>query len=157
MKRLFCTVLAVLVLSVSVLAYDDTPPTSSPLGYTCFITMQTRELGQITVYLPVTWQENTFSWDGTNLRNITTSTVTGYWTSNTDNYVRWSSFSLPQYREPSGSSWSLEDLTVQEIISTNVSIAESYEEVGVSRSDNYYVILILIGGVLLLILFMKKF
>lgn len=158
MKKALLPLVLASILTVQVFAYDSVPPASSDFGYTAFITLDTSELGEVSIVLPVTWLENSLSWDGSALRNITNSTITGYYGPDTSyDSVRWSAFSGPQYRAESGSYYSWEDLTVLEVVSTNINLVEDWGEVGVTRQMNYYVIFLLIGGVLLLLLFMKKF
>lgn len=156
MKKFLSIFFSVLLLTVSVFAYDSTPPVSSDFGYSCFITMDTRELGTITVRLPVNWLYNSLSWDGSQIRNITTSTITGYYGSNTTNQiVRWSSFSAPQYRSTGNNTYY--DLTVNDIVSTNISLVDDWSEVGSTRDTLSSTFLILMLGVIVLVLFMKKF
>lgn len=157
MKRLFSLIACMALLSASVLAYDSTPPASSYMGYSAFITMDTSELGQITVMLPVTWLDGSLSWTGSQLRNVTTSTITGYYGPDTTyQSVRWSGFSGPQYRS-GNNSYTWEDLTVNDVISTNVNLIDDWSEVHVTQSSIYTLVQIFLVGVIVFLLFMKKF
>lgn len=157
MRKFITLVMAVAVLTVSAFAYDSYPPDSTEYGYSAFITMDTQQLGEITVRLPVNWMYNSLSWDGSDLRNITTSTITGYYGEDTSyDVVRWSSFSPPQYRT-SGNNYTYYDLIVNDVISTNVQLVDDWSEVGSNQNSINTTVLILMLGVIVLVLFMKKF
>lgn len=157
MKRFLSLAMAVMVFTITTFAYDSTPPNSTPFGYTAYITLDTRQLGEVTIFLPVNWQYNSLSWDGSDLRNISTSTITGYYGTDTSSQtVRWSGFSGPQYRTTNvGSSYA--DLTVNDVISTNLQLVDDWSEIGSSRDSINSTILILMLGVIVLVLFLKKF
>lgn len=157
MKKIVSFAMAVMLFTFTAFAYDSSPPASSDYGYSAFITMDTQQLGEITVQLPVTWLYNSLSWNGSDLRNITTSTITGYYGEDTTyDVVRWSGFSGPQYRT-SGNNYSYYDLTVNDIVSTNVQLVDDWSEVGSDQDTINSTILILMLGVIVLVLFLRKF
>lgn len=157
MLKRFVIAICILALAIcSVYAYDNTPP-DNPLYFgTCFLTVDTDELGEVTIYFPLSYQSGYFSWDGSTLRNVSNSSITGYYRSDTDYYVRWSAFSEATYRYPNGNYWTTDDLTITDIISTNVQLIEQMEYNVTTDSILTYIIIFLLG-VIVLILFMKKF
>lgn len=158
MKRIVCFVACVMVLTASVFAYDNSPPASAAMGYSAFITMDTSELGIISVQLPVNWLYGSLSWDGSQLRNVTTSTITGYYGPDTSTQsVRWSGFSGPQYRSDDSGYWAYEDLTVLDVVSTNVHLIEDWGDITANQTSVLSTIQIFLVGVIVFLLFMKKF
>ena len=157
MLKRFVIAICILALAIcSVYAYDNTPP-DNPLYFgTCFLTVDTDELGEVTIYFPLSYQSGYFSWDGSTLRNVSNSSITGYYRSDTDYYVRWSAFSEATYRYMGDRYFETADLHITDVISTNVQLIEQMEYNVTTDSILTYIIIFLLG-VIVLILFMKKF
>lgn len=156
--RRFLSCFCILLLCcVSVSAYTDSPPDDSDITGCLYITCDTSEFGSITVYLPVNYQSGYLSYSNGNLFNVSNSTVTGvFWDSGTQYTFRCSSWSTPQYRDYDGSGYSYYDLTITDVVYSNVVIAESFPPlVPVSQLVSYVPIVFL--GVIVLCLFMKRF
>lgn len=135
---------------------DGAVPSSAPLGYCCYVTCSTSQLGNITFFLPVTYREGYLSMSDNGLMNVHTSTVSGYFYCGSTLYqIRFSGYSTPQYRKYD-SGYSYVDLTVNDVMSTNMVIYDSYNDVSASRSDSYLLGLLLVGGVIVVCLFMRR-
>lgn len=158
--RRISVILALLALCViSGSAYDDSPPESSPFVGSCYITADSSALGIVDIYIPVSYQSGYFGYsDDGDLFNVSNSSVSGilYTSNGTEYSFRCSSWSVPQYRSISGSSYTYYDLGIDEIISSNVQIAESFPAL-VPVDDIFPAIYVLIGGVVILCLFLKRF
>lgn len=160
MKRGFSCVLGLLCLFVlPVGAYGNAPPADAPVSGGLYISCNSRELGETTIYLPVSWQNKCLTFDSSgNLFNLTSSTISGFAYSGSTKYqVRWSSFSAPQYRVwDSGYQYS--DLTVLSVYDTNADIVDSFDEVPVVGFDSIYSYAVLgLLGVMILCLFRMRF
>lgn len=135
---------------------DGSAPSSAPLGYCCYVTCATSQLGNITFFVPVTYREGYFSMSDNGLMNVHTSTVSGYFYRGSTLYqIRFSGYSTPQYRLYDGS-YNYSDLTIGDVMSTNMVIYDSYNDVSASRSDIYLLGLLLVGGVIVVCLFMRR-
>lgn len=140
-------------------AYDDSPPTSAPFVGSCYITANTSALGTVDIYLPVSYQSGYFGYsDDGDLFNVSNSSISGilYTSDGTEYTFRCSSWSAPQYRSPSGSSYTYYDLGVIEVIASNVQIADAFPSL-VPVDSIFPAIYVLIGGVVILCLFLKRF
>lgn len=137
---------------------DNVYPSGAPLQGGLYMQVDTSELGEIIIYVPTAYQYKSFTFnsDGRPV-NITASTITGYcWDSN-DYNVRWSSFGQAQYRRVSGTVSSYVDLTITNVINTNVVFVESNDDLPVvPDSDILQVVVIFLLGGMLLCLFMKR-
>ena len=159
--RVFRPVSAVccLLLSVciSVSAYTDSPPSNPPFTGSCYITGSTRELGTVTVYLPVSYRSGYLSFDGDNLYNVTNSSISGVlYRGSTEYDFRIYSWSEPQYRVQDSGYYQYEDLTFTSLDYSNMEIAESFPPL-VSYDDVLSYLPIALLGVIVLCLFMKRF
>lgn len=135
---------------------DGSVPASAPFGYCCYVTCSTSQLGNITFFLPVTYREGYLSMSDNGLMNVHTSTVSGYFYRGSTLYqIRFSGYSTPQYREYD-SGYSYVDLTVNDVTSTNMVIYDSFNDVSSDRSDIYLLGLLLVGGVIVVCLFMRR-
>lgn len=124
-----------------------------------FFEVDTSELGEVKIYVPIDYQEGSFAYDNNgNLVNIRSATITGYILDGTQYTVRWTSFNTPQYRlvNYSGVSSAYEDLTITSVIDTNIQIVEDDSEVPLFPDDRYIFLSILaVLGVIMLCQFMK--
>ena len=162
MYRVFSRCVSVLtvclfVLCPTVFAYDTTPP-SNPVFTGClFISGSTRELGDVVVYLPLTYQEGYLSYDGSNLFNVTNSSVSGRLYVGAREYdFRCSSWSSPEYRVTDSGYYQYESLTFTSIDSTNIQILEDFPPL-YPLSDILPLALVALLGVIVLCLFIKRF
>ena len=143
---------------ISVSAYTDSPPSNPPFTGSCYLTGSTRDLGTVTVYLPVSYRSGYLSFDGDNLFNVTNSSVSGVLYDGGREYdFRISGWSTPQYRDDTSSGYyQYEDLTFTSIDYSNMEIAESFPPL-VSYDDVLSYLPIALLGVIVLCLFMKRF
>lgn len=138
------------------ISQDGAVPSSAPLGYCCYVTCSTSQFGDITFFVPVTYREGYLSMSDNGLMNVHTSTVSGYFYRGSTLYqIRFSGYATPQYRVYD-SGYSYTDLTVDEVLSTNMVIYDSYNDVAADRSDIYLLGLLLVGGVIVVCLFMRR-
>lgn len=152
-----CLCVLCLCFLVSASAYTDEAPVDAPFTGCCYISCSTSQFGDITVYLPITYQSGYFSYTSAGLVNISTSSISGVFYDGGIEYTfRCSSWSTPQYREVDGSSYSYADLTVNSIEYSNVQIAESFPPLVSSATILSYIPVLLLG-VIVLCLFMKRF
>lgn len=138
-------------------AYGDDAPSTNIVGGSCYIEMQTSQLGRITVYFPVTYQDSYFSIrsDG-QLVNITNSTLTGYFRYGSSEYTfRCTTFSTPQYRLTNGSG-SYVNLTVNGVYNSNMTLLESFPTQFSFHTSSFDLIELFLMGVCVLCLFMKR-
>lgn len=134
-------------------------PSGAPLLGGLYMELETVELGRILVYVPASYQYKSFTKNTAGRPvNITASTITGYCWDTYDYNVRWSSFGQAQYRRiSSGSSYSYADLTVTDVLNTNVVFVEANEDLPVvPDSDILQVVVIFLLGGMLLCLFMRR-
>ncbi len=118
----------------------------------------TAELGEVKIYIPTDYQRGSFTYDSdSNLVNIRSSTITGYILDGQSYTVRWTSFNSPQYRLVDYSSSTWHDLTVTDVIETNVQIVEDDSDFPL-YPDSSLISLIIISvlGVIMLCQFMKS-
>lgn len=136
------------VVLYSLLPEEDVYPSGAPLQGGVYMNLDTVELGEVLVYVPVDYQYDSFTLN-TNGQpiNITASQISGYSYDGNDYNIRWSSFGIPTYRSVEydyGTTY--QTLTVNEILGTNIGF---WAEGGVSY--NYMLLYIILGGLILLI------
>lgn len=133
----------------------DTPP-ANPLFYgSCWVTGTDPNLGEVTIYFPLSAKEDTWGVDGNGyLYNITSGSVSGYLSGVYNNSVSASGFSYPRYREGSGSGYSYIDLHLIPSDS-NMEIATSMEPAQNVSQLMPYVYVVLLG--VIIVCFMKRF
>lgn len=133
---------------MSLLPEEDVYPSGAPLEGGVYMHLDTSELGEILVYVPVDYQYDSFTLNSSGQPiNITASTISGYSYDGVDYSIRWSTFGVPTYRPVDydyGTSY--QTLTVNDIIATNIGF---WGEGGVSY--NYMLMYIMLGGLILLI------
>lgn len=137
---------------------DNVYPPSAPLAGGVYMQVRTKQLGELMIYVPVTYQFKSFTFAvGTETPvNITASTITGYTYSSTDYQIRWSSFGQCQYRPYSGS-YSYTDLDITSVLNTNIVFVEGPDDLPVVPDTSILlVILIFLQGVVVLCLFMRR-
>ena len=158
-KTLVCAALLSLCFVVPVGAYSDTPPGEAPFVGSCYLTLDTGSLGVVDVYIPANYQRGYLGLaaDG-ELFNISSSSISGvlYNSRGTEYQFRISSWSRAQYRENSGNIYTYVDLDVNDILASNVQIAEEFPPL-VPVNDMFPYVYVLIGGVVVLCLFLKRF
>lgn len=124
----------------------------------CFIECQTN-LGRGTIVVPLNYTNDTFGFygDGSQVMNLTSYTISGYFVtqSGTTYEMRFTSFSIPQYVYSSDWSSRYQDLTVTAIYNTNVSFVDDIGDRG-SEIYNFssfqtVIIAILLGLVLFVV------
>ncbi len=161
-RRLFRIVPALFAVGVLFLlpaaAYEDLPPSNPPFYGGVYITGVTRELGSVTVYVPVNYQSGYLGLTSSgNLFNTSSSSISGVlYQGSTEYQFRLSSWSEPQYRLESDWGSSYEDLTFTSITASNAEISDSFPPLVSADSVLSLVPLIFLGGILLC-LFMKRF
>lgn len=134
-------------------------PSDSPLSGGVYIEVDTRELGEVLIYVPTDYQYRSFAFDESgNIVNIRSATITGVlYDGNTVYSVRFTSFGNPSYRLATGN-YTWDDLTVTEVLNTNVVFIESNEDLPpVPDADMLSVIIVALLGVIVLCHFMKRF
>lgn len=157
--RLVPAVLVVIVLLVfPAAAYSDEPPADPPFYGGVYITGVTRELGSITVYIPVSYRSGYLGLTSSgNLCNVSSSSISGVLYRGSVEYdFRLSSWSEPQYRVQDSGYYQYEDLTFTSITASNAEISDSFPPLVSADSVLSLVPLIFLGGILLC-LFMKRF
>lgn len=155
MRSILCRVGLVLVcccvLCGSAFAYDDEPPADPPFYGSAFVSGSSRELGDITLYFPISYQTGYLGVDSNGyLYNVSNSSITCYLEGY--DYCNIPAWSYPRYRTGS-SSYTYEDLHIIPEHS-NAQIAE--DMTGLFSFDDlapYFTILML--GVLF-VCFMKR-
>ena len=156
-----CLIITVCLFITPVFAYGSDPPDVSFLNGSPFLTVNTSELGQIDIYLPVDFMQDTFTTTSSgNVYNLTNSTITCIAFSGSTSYtVRWLSFSNPSYRvdSSSGYGYTYNDLTITEIINTNLELIDSYDDFVVVNNSLLFVIVVALLGVIVFCLFLRKF
>lgn len=99
----------------------------------CFIECQTN-LGRGTIVVPLNYTNDTFGFygNGSQVMNLTSYTISGYFVtqSGTTYEMRFTSFSKPQYVYSSDWSSRYQDLTVTAIYNTNVSFVDDIADRG---------------------------
>lgn len=153
---LFSMVAVILAAVFPAAAIGTDPPVSPRFTGCLYIIGRTSQLGEVEVYLPLTYQTGYLSWDGSNLFNVTNSSVSGIMYSGSTEYnIRWYSWSAPEYRR-SDTSYQYYDLTFTEVTSSNMVIAEDFPPRYDVPSLFPYIVMALLG-VVILCLFIKRF
>lgn len=136
------------------LVIGDTPP-EHPLFYgSGWITGTSRELGRITIYWPITYQDGYWGLDSNGyLYNVSAASLSGYLDGVYNNSASAPAFSYPRYRSSSGSSYTYVDLHIVPEHS-NMSIATAMTP-KYSPSDFLPYVIVLGLGVIV-VCFMKR-
>lgn len=139
-------------------AYEDLPPTDAPFYGGVYITGVTRELGSVTVYLPINYQSGYLGLTSSgNLYNVSSSSISGVlYRGNTEYDFRLYSWSTPQYRVQDSGYYQYEDLTFTSITASNAEIFDSFPPL-VSADSVLSLVPLIFLGVIVLCLFMKRF
>ena len=157
--RLVPAVLVAVVLFVlPASAYSDEPPSSPPFYGGVYITGITRELGSVTVYIPVSYRSGYLGLTSSgNLCNVSSSSISGVLYRGSVEYdFRLSSWSEPQYRVQDSGYYQYEDLTFTSITASNADISDSFPPL-VSADSVLSLVPFIFLGVIVLCLFMKRF
>lgn len=138
-----------LALPLSVSAY--TAPAES-----YFINLQTRELGEVVVYFPYNYARYfSYNADTHSLVNCYSSQITGYGFNGSWYTVRFPTFDKPTYRPESGNG-TYNDLTIQGINETNITFLNDTDFTAFSSGTLSNLTMLLIGGCILLCLFIRR-
>lgn len=115
MRRVVYTVLLITLvcslLIVPTLALDDIPPAYPPFYGSGYVTGSSRELGDITLYFPISYKNGFLGVDDNGyLYNVSNSSITCY----LEGYENCSipAWSYPRYLRQSGNSWDYVDLHI---------------------------------------------
>lgn len=157
--RLVPVVLVAVVLFVlPASAYSDEPPADPPFYGGVYITGTTRELGSVTVYIPVSYRSGYLGLTSSgNLCNVSSSSISGVLYRGSVEYdFRLSSWSVPQYRVRDSGYYQYEDLTFTSITASNAEISDSFPPL-VSADSVLSLVPFIFLGVIVLCLFMKRF
>lgn len=121
-RRVFCGVCCVCLLCVSAFAYDDTPPADMPFYGSAFVSGDSEQLGNITLYFPISYREGYLGVDKNGyLFNVSNSSITCYLEGY--DYCNIPAWSYPRYRVDPSSSYAYTDLYILPT-STNAQIAQ---------------------------------
>ena len=143
MKKIISIFAVVLVLVFSALPcfaveYSTKFPSYVPISGGAFFEVKS-SLGQITFVCPNNFKNGYFgfSGNGNNICNISNSTVSGYiFTSSGSSYqARFTALGTLEYRTSSGSYYEYRDVTITEILNTNVTFID---DKGDRQTDNYF-------------------
>ena len=143
MKKIISIFAVVLVLVFSALPcfaveYSTKFPSYVPISGGAFFEVKS-SLGQITFVCPNNFKIGYFgfSGNGNNICNISNSTVSGYiFTSSGNSYqARFTALGTLEYRTSSGSYYEYRDVTITEILNTNVTFID---DKGDRQTDNYF-------------------
>ena len=128
---------------------------SNPAFYgSCWVTGYDDNLGEVTIYFPLSVKENVWGLDPNGyLYNITSSSVSGYLRGVYNNSVSASGFSYPRYREGSGAGYSYIDLHLIPSDS-NMEIATAMEPAQNAAQLLPYIYVGLLG--VIIVCFMKR-
>lgn len=143
MKKIISIFAVLLVLVFSVLPcfaveYSTDFPSYVPISGGAFFEVKS-SLGQITFVCPNNFKNGYFGFSGTgnNICNISNSTVSGYiFTASENSYqARFTALGTLEYRTSSGSYYEYRDVTITEILNTNVTFID---DKGDRQTDNYF-------------------
>lgn len=128
---------------------------SNPAFYgSCWVTGYDDNLGEVTIYFPLSAKEDVWGLDPNGyLYNITSSSVSGYLRGVYNNSVSASGFSYPRYRESSGSGYSYIDLHLIPS-NSNMEIATAMEPAQTASQLFPYIYIGLLG--VIVVCFMKR-
>lgn len=142
-KKILSVLLAAFILIFSVVPcfaveYGTEYPSYVPYSGGAFFEVKST-IGQITFVCPNTYQSNYFGFvgSGNNICNLSNTTVSGYiyTTSGTDYSARFTALGKLQYRTGSSSYYEWQDITITEVLNTNVIFVD---EKGDRQTDNYF-------------------
>lgn len=118
--------------------YSTEFPSYVPISGGAFFEVKS-SLGQITFVCPNNFKNGYFgfSGNGNNICNISNSTVSGYiYTTSGNSYqARFTALGTLEYRTSSGSYYEYRDVTITEILNTNVTFID---DKGDRQTDNYF-------------------
>ena len=143
MKKIISIFAVLLVLVFSALPcfaveYSTDFPSYVPISGGAFFEVKS-SLGQITFVCPNNFKNGYFgfSGNGNNICNISNSTVSGYiYTASGNSYqARFTSLGTLEYRTSSGSYYEYRDVTITQILNTNVTFID---DKGDRQTDNYF-------------------
>lgn len=143
MKKIISFFAVFLVLVFSALPcfaveYSTQFPSYVPISGGAFFEVKS-SLGQITFVCPNNFKNGYFGFSGTgnNICNISNSTVSGYiFTTSGNRYqARFTSLGNLEYRTNAGSFSEYQDVTITEILNTNVTFVD---DKGDRQTDNYF-------------------
>lgn len=143
MKKIISIFAVFLVLVFSALPcfaveYSTKFPSYVPISGGAFFEVKS-SLGQITFVCPNNFKNGYFgfSGNGNNICNISNSTVSGYiyTTSGSSYQARFTALGTLEYRTSSGSYHEYRDVTITEILNTNVTFID---DKGDRQTDNYF-------------------
>lgn len=143
MKKIISIFAVVLVFVFSALPcfaveYSTEFPSYVPISGGAFFEVKS-SLGQITFVCPNNFKNGYFgfSGNGNNICNISNSTVSGYiYTASGNSYqARFTALGTLEYRTSSGSYYEYRDVTITEILNTNVTFID---DKGDRQTDNYF-------------------
>lgn len=143
MKKIISIFAVLLVLVFSALPcfaveYSTDFPSYVPISGGAFFEVKS-SLGQITFVCPNNFKNGYFGFSGTgnNICNISNSTVSGYIFagSGTSYQARFTPLGTLEYRTSSGSYYEYRDVTITEILNTNVTFID---DKGDRQTDNYF-------------------
>lgn len=143
MKKIISIFAVFLVLVFSALPcfaveYSTDFPSYVPISGGAFFEVKS-SLGQITFVCPNNFKNGYFGFSGTgnNICNISNSTVSGYIFagSGTSYQARFTSLGTLEYRTSSGSYYEYREVTITEILNTNVTFID---DKGDRQTDNYF-------------------
>lgn len=128
---------------------------SDPAFYgSCWVTGYDDNLGEVTIYFPLSAKENVWGVDPNGyLYNITSSSVSGYLRGVYNNSVSASGFAYPRYREGSGAGYNYIDLHLIPSDS-NMEIATAMEPAQTASQLFPYIYIGLLG--VIVVCFMKR-
>lgn len=118
--------------------YSTEFPSYVPISGGAFFEVKS-SLGQITFVCPNNFKNGYFGFSGSgnNICNISNSTVSGYiFTASGNSYqARFTALGTLEYRTSSGSYYEYRDVTITEILNTNVTFID---DKGDRQTDNYF-------------------
>ncbi len=128
---------------------------SNPAFYgSCWVTGYDDNLGEVTIYFPLSVKENIWGLDPNGyLYNISSSSVSGYLSGVYNNSVSASGFSYPRYRESSSSGYTYTDLHLIPS-NSNMEIATAMEPAQNATQLLPYIYVGLLG--VIIVCFMKR-
>lgn len=151
-SKKFIPLLAVvfsLLFSISAAAYEV--PSDS-----YYANLQTRELGEIMVYFPYNVARYlSYDEDSGRLINTYNSQISGYGFNGSWYSIRFPTFDVPTYRRED-SSTTYQDLTITRVNETNITFLNDTDFTAFSSGTLSNLTMLLIGGCILLCLFMRR-
>lgn len=130
----------------------DEPP-ANPLFYgSGWITGVSQELGTVTLYFPISYQEGYWGLDANGyLYNVSSSSLSGYLSGVYNNSVSAPAFAYPRYRE--GSNYNYTDLHIRP---TNSNMEIAMQVAPLYTIDDFVPYLVILFGGVLFLCFMKR-